>query len=122
MPAATEAVIAPGQAIRASWNFLGGRGAEIEIKNLGPGACEFLGPTGPYVLRAGRNAVLSVLDGTHELELDVDSTQGTKIRATVVAWRPVRRVLGVKKEVVRDPKTKLITGIITSQVWVEETP
>jgi hypothetical protein len=120
-PPASEARIAPGQAIRASWNFLGGRGAEIEIKNLGPNACEFEGPTGPHVLRAGKTAVLSVLDNTHEFDLELDSARGTQVRLAVTAWRPApppTRTLGTRKLITRDPKTQVITSIVETPVWV----
>jgi hypothetical protein len=125
MPPASEGVIAPGQALRASWNFLGGHGVEIAIKNLGPGACEFPGPTGLYVLRPGRTAVLSVLDNTHEFDLELDSARGTQVRLTVTAWRPApppRLILGVKKSVVRNEKTKLIEAVVQTPCWVEEAP
>jgi hypothetical protein len=117
VPPAGEAVIAPGGAIRASWDLRGGHGAEIEIKNTGSAPCEFAG----HLLRAGKTAMVSVRDGTRDFALEIDSARGTQVRLAVAAWRPApspRRTLGTRKVILRDPKTQVITSIVEEPVWV----
>jgi hypothetical protein len=115
---ADEAVIAPGGAIRASWDLRGGHGTKIEIANVGSASCEFAG----HRLTAGKIAEVSVRDGTREFALEIDSPSGTRVRLTVVAWRAPTYILAKRREIERDPKTHTISAITEVPTWVLEEP
>jgi hypothetical protein len=114
--AAREATIAPGGFLRVSVNLQGYRGVEVSVANLGSGLCAFDGRAGEYVIEPGGQAIISPPDDLAELALELRSTAGTRVRIEPLAWTAA--VLGVRKQVVRDPSTQLISSVLESPCWI----
>src|SRR6266853_1529529 len=120
--AVREATIPPGGELTARWLQLQRyRRVAVGVENVGSGPCEFDGREGEvHVVRSGETAAICLPDGLEEFLLHVRSLAGTQVRLSQVARSaaPPRR-FGVRKTVLRDPKTQLITSVVEEAVWLE---
>jgi hypothetical protein len=112
--------IPAGTGITARCEVSGWRGARVHVANVGSGACEVVGVApdgGDHMLRPGRRLAIDLVDGSDPFIVCIRSRPGTAVRIEAKGT-VVPLVRGVKKTVVRDPTTKLITHVVETPVWM----